>query len=273
LIVLLSLKFVGARGGLAENQVVNVFMHATKVLEKRSPINRLLKYLTAATKPVFWPGLARGVMPTVEHMAAIRRYSPKTLIDVGANKGQFSLMARHLFPDIEIHAFEPLESERTIYERVVRPPTRLYPTALGRVRGDATFFVTSRADSSSLLRPAVAQEAAYGVQAKTTTTVPVMRLSDAVDLSILRRPILLKLDVQGGELDVLKGVESSLPLIDLVYCEASFVELYHGQPLASEIIAYLAAQKFNLRGVFNQSITSEFGPTQADFLFTLNSTR
>lgn len=244
-----------------------------KVLEKRSTINRLSKYLTAATKPVFWPSLARGVMPTVEHMAAIRPYSPKTLIDVGANKGQFSLMARYLFPDIEIHAFEPLESERTVYERVVQPPARVYPIALGRVPGEATFFVTSRADSSSLLRPAAAQEAAYGVQAKTSTTVPVMRLSDAVDLSMMSRPILLKLDVQGGELDVLKGAESSLALIDMVYCEASFVELYQGQPLASEIVTYLTTKNFSLRGVFNQSVTSEFGPTQTDFLFTLNSTR
>jgi FkbM family methyltransferase len=229
--------------------------------------------LTAATKPVFWPGLARGVMPTVEHMAAIRRYSPKTLIDVGANKGQFSLMARYLFPDIEIHAFEPLERERTIYESVVRPPARVYSIALGRISGEATFFVASRADSSSLLRPAAAQEAAYGVRAKTSTTVPVMRLSDAVDLSIMLRPILLKLDVQGGELDVLKGIESCFPLIDMVYCEASFVELYEGQPLVSEIAAYLRTKDFSLRGVFNQSVTSRFGPTQADFLFTLNSTK
>lgn len=63
-------------------------------------------------------------------------------------------MARYLFPDIEIHAFEPLESERMIYETVVRPPAKLYPTALGCIPGEATFFVTSRADSSSLLQPA-----------------------------------------------------------------------------------------------------------------------
>jgi hypothetical protein len=77
----------------------------------------------------------------------------------------------------------------------------------------------------------------------------------------------LKLDVQGGELDVLNGAEEILPFVDIIYCEASFVQLYDGQPLAHEIASHLMLGGFTLRGVFNQSITKEFGPTQADFLF------
>jgi FkbM family methyltransferase len=212
-------------------------------------------------------------MPTVEHAAAIRRVSPKTLIDVGANKGQFSLMARKLFPEIEIHAFEPLDKERELFEKLVRKPARIYPVALGRVSGAADFFVASRADSSSLLQLTESQKMAYGVDTKRSSTVQVARLPDVIDLASLRRPIFLKLDVQGGELEVLRGAESSLSLIDVIYCEASFVELYKGQPLAGEIAAYLVARDFIFRGVFNQSVTTKFGPTQADFLFTQSSLR
>jgi FkbM family methyltransferase len=235
--------------------------------QERLTINRLVKYLSAAINPAFWPALARGVMPTTEHVEAIRRLSPRTLIDVGANKGQFSLMARHLFPKIEIHAFEPLETERMIFEAVVAPPVKIYPVALSNAPGEATFHITSRADSSSLLRPTQAQEIAYGVRSNRSTTVPVRRLSDVLDLSLLPRPILLKLDVQGNELEVLKGAEDCLPMIDMIYCETSFIELYLQQPLASEIVVYLAARNYDLRGVFNQSVTREYGPIQGDLLF------
>ncbi len=207
-------------------------------------------------------------MPAVEHTEAIGRLTPKTLIDVGANKGQFSLIVRYLFPDVEIHAFEPLEAERKLYELVVAEPVKLYSMALGAAAGEATFFITSQRDSSSLLKPGAVQETAYGVVHTSSTTVPVARLSHVVDILAMRRPILLKLDVQGGELDVLNGAEEILPFVDMIYCEASFVHLYERQPLADEIVSHLMQHGFTLRGVFNQSITKEFGPTQADLLFT-----
>ncbi len=230
-------------------------------------MNRLAKYMNAVCKPAFWPAIMKGVMPTVEHIEAIERLAPKSLIDVGANKGQFSLMARYLFPDIEIHAFEPLESERKLFQSVVAEPVRLYATALGETAGEAVFFVASRTDSSSLFEPGAAQEAAYGVAVASSITVPVARLSDIIDVSSLPQPILLKIDVQGGELNALKGAEGILSLIDFIYCEVSFVQLYENQPLADEIVNYLAGQNFILCGVFNQSVTRRFGPTQADFLW------
>ena len=146
-------------------------------------------------------------MPAVEHVDAIKRLSPKTLIDIGANKGQFSLVARYLFPQIEIHAFEPLERERKLLASVISKPITIYEFALGELEGEATFFVTSRADSSSLLKPGASQEAAYGVGLSSTITVPVARLVDLVDVRHLPRPILMKADVQGGELAVFKGAK------------------------------------------------------------------
>jgi FkbM family methyltransferase len=224
----------------------------------------------AASKPAFWPALVRGVMPGVEHIGALRSLSPRTVIDVGANKGQFSVVARYLFPNAQIHAFEPLERERRNYQSVVAAPVYLRPVALGEEKGNAEFFVTSRADSSSLLAPGKGQESAYGVALSSTTTVYVDRLENVISSKDLVAPVLLKLDVQGAELQVLRGAEKLLPQIDEIYCEVSFVELYERQPVASAIVSFLHLQGFTLSGVFNLSVTKQFGPTQADFLFSRN---
>jgi FkbM family methyltransferase len=206
-------------------------------------------------------------MPAVEHINVLKCLKPKTLIDVGANKGQFSVVARHLFPEIQIHAFEPLESERKLYKAVVSEPVEIHSTALSDTRGDAKFFITSRPDSSSLLLPGANQQTAYGIVRSSELTVSVARLDEFFQPWNLVRPTLLKLDVQGAELQVLRGSEGVLSLIDAVYCEVSFVELYEGQPRAEEIVAFLARAGFTLRGAFNLSCTKTFGPTQSDFLF------
>jgi FkbM family methyltransferase len=234
-------------------------------------MNILKKYFKTASEPAFWPAIAHGVMPAVEHIEVLRSLSPRTVIDVGANKGQFSLVARYLFPSAQIYAFEPLESERRLYQSVVSAPIQMHSVAMGAEKGLAKFFVASRGDSSSLLEIGKSQEAAYGVTLSSTTTVGVERLENVIDPEALLAPVLLKLDVQGAELQVLQGAKKLLPLVDAIYCEVSFVELYERQPTAGVIVSFLDRHDFALSGVFNLSLTKQFGPTQADFLFSRNN--
>ena len=125
--------------------------------------------------------------------------------------------------------------------------------------------LATRTDSSSLLALGARQKAIYGMEESGVLRVPIKRL-DACLPTPLPRPVLLKIDVQGFELEVLKGATGMLPHIDAVYVEASYVELYEGQALHEEIERFLIEAGFTLDGRFNTHI-HQGEPVQADLLF------
>lgn len=230
------------------------------------------KGLSILTNPRYVRAVAQHrVAAATEHADAIRYCMANTLIDAGANKGQFSLAFRTLRPSGRIIAFEPLPQAASIFKELFRGDrnSQLIPVALASEKGSARFHVTDREDSSSLLRPGEGQAQAFGVRTDHTIEIAVDRLSDRVDLRRLTGPILLKVDVQGGELGVFEGCDS-LTLIDFIYVELSFVELYHHQPLFHDVCDYLQRSGFAVAGIYNQITTAEFGPTQVDVLFKRN---
>lgn len=231
--------------------------------------DKLLKGVASVRRRPWRKALRCGVAPATEHLEAIELVRPANLIDVGANKGQFSIAVRGLFPQARITAFEPLVSEADVFRRLFEndPAVVLHPFAIAEEAGTATFHIADRADSSSLLAIEQAQTDAFGVRESSSVTVELKRLDECVDLGSLEGPVLLKIDVQGAEVGVLKGI-ADYANIDFIYVELSFVTLYDSQPLAAEIIEFLHAMGFHLHGVFNQVSTKRFGPTQADFLFS-----
>jgi len=207
------------------------------------------------------------VAAATEHLSVIRLTAANTLFDVGANKGQFSLAFRALRPSARIVAFEPLPAAADRYESVFAgdPHVTLERVALATAESTATFNVTDREDSSSLLKPGARQADAFGVHFAREITVPVRRL-DHYTRGPLAGPVLLKIDVQGGELDVLSGC-ADLAVFDFIYVELSFLELYEGQPLFQTVSDWLGARGFHLAGVYNQAESEAEGPLQADALF------
>jgi FkbM family methyltransferase len=205
------------------------------------------------------------VAAATEHLWSIRYCAANTLLDVGANKGQFSLAFRALRPHARIIAFEPLPEAADTYERLFARDelTSLQRVALSSGEGAAQFHVTDRTDSSSLLRPMDGQDRAHSAE---TIEVPVKRLDACVDISRLAHPIMLKVDVQGGELGVLEGCDA-LAAFDFIYVELGFVEHYEGQPLFGDVSEYLARRGFAIAGIFDQIEIAEFGPIQVDALF------
>jgi len=223
--------------------------------------------------PTWWRALLqRGVAAGTEHAQLCRAINPHTVLDVGANKGQFALAARSMWPAATIISFEPLPDMSSTYRKVFSDDrkTHLVDGAVGPKAGMYDLHVSAAPDSSSLFEIGPDQARVFpGTQEIGTIPVRVDRLSRLVSPFCIVRPTLLKLDVQGYELEALRASEEVLDQIDWVYAECSFVSLYRGQALATQIITWLDSRRFTLTGVYNVvSSKSDRRPIQADCLFS-----
>ena len=237
-------------------------------LSRRS--RQFVKLLRLLPNPVYRKGLRHGVGATIEHRDVVSRLDLATVVDVGANVGQFSLLVRALFPSAEIVAFEPLPDAAATYRRVFADDSRavLHEAAISPEAGTATMHVSASADSSSLLPITDRQSELFpGTQEVGTTEVQASPLETFVPVDTLRAPAMLKIDVQGFELEVLRGSLSLLPHFTWVYVEASFEALYENQALAGDVTAFLEENGFAEEGRYNISHSRDGTPIQADFLF------
>jgi FkbM family methyltransferase len=127
---------------------------------------------------------------------------------------------------------------------------RYEPIALAASTGEATLYLTADPESASLYPPnedAIRRHPElWRHEPRGTTTVATTTL-DAWAQRTQSEPIdVLKIDVQGAELDVLRGAEAGLPSVRALELEVEFQQLYVGQPLFGDVDAFLRERGFVL---------------------------
>lgn len=234
------------------------------MMRKLAKLARILRYKEGRR------GLVHGVGAALEHEAFLQTCPFATVLDAGANKGQFSLAALCVRPGSRVVAFEPLNGPADRFRRMFAAQERvtLHRIALGSEKGEVPIHIAQRDDSSSLLPITEAQTETFpGTAEVGIAKVSVAPLDAVVDVFSLESPVLLKIDVQGFELELLRGAANSLTGIHDIYCELSFVPLYAGQPLAPVVIAWLAQHGFDMVGVYHIANAADGRAVQADFHF------
>jgi len=175
----------------------------------------------------------------------------RTVIDVGANQGQFAVAAAWCFPLAKIFSFEPVPSTVEVLRKNTRriPRVTVCPVALGAGNGELKFFENAYSHASSALPVHVNQSGLWPQTASAREIkVPVKTLDSWDFQGPLLGPVLLKLDVQGFEREVLKGAGNLLPKVDYLVFEASFVRLYEGEPLFEEMHEFVGRLGFGIVG-------------------------
>jgi FkbM family methyltransferase len=213
--------------------------------------------------------LAHRVLAGVEHRR-ILGMDFRTVVDLGANQGQFALAVRTWAPAARLISFEPVNGPATVFNKIFRGDSMvtLHPVAVGPDAGSVPIHVSAANDSSSILPISALQERLFpGTSEVRMETVRIGRLIEFVSPGEIVCPALLKLDVQGYELKALLGCQELLERFSHVYAECSFLELYTGQALADEVVAWLAKKNFRLRGIYNACYDKNGNAVQGDFLF------
>jgi FkbM family methyltransferase len=241
-------------------------------------INKVVKLIKILQKSYYFKALLQHrVAAGVEHsqlLDYLQLQNIQTLVDIGANRGQFALVARKCFPNAKIMSFEPLKEPAAIFRRVFNsdPMVVLHELAIGPNDDRMTIHVSHADDSSSLLPITSLQNKLFpGTDEKEIRTIQVKPLDAVLEPKDIEQPALLKLDVQGFERQALEGCKTLITLFSYVYVECSFVELYAGQSLAHEVIAFLDDFGFVLSGVYNLCYDKRSIAIQGDFLFKRKS--
>ena len=233
-------------------------------------IRKLKKITSLIPEKIYRNAIFHGVAAAIEHEEVLTKNFYTTIIDIGANKGQFSLAVRKNFPEANIFAFDPLSNAAETFKKVFinDKNTYFYNYAIGPNSGEELIHISKKDDSSSLLSIGKLQTELFpGTEELKTSYIKISPLQDLIKKKNIVKPALLKLDVQGFEYDALIGCESFLDMFDNIYCECSYVELYVGQKLANDVEDLLKSFGFHLDSSYNISYDNKGNKIQADLLF------
>ena len=167
------------------------------------------------------------------------QFNPITVIDVGAAKGTPELY--NAFPDSFYLLIEPLKVFEKVLIKWLTHIKGIYNiAAAGSKKGSVTFNVhSSHLEGSSILKETMGAYA-DGVE----VIVPVIRIDDVIEENKLKGPFLIKVDVQGAELDVLDGALKALANAEVVVLEVSLFEFMKGAPQFYNVISYMKNHGF-----------------------------
>lgn len=194
-----------------------------------------------------------------------------TIIDIGANVGEFTIIFAELFPDATVFAFEPLPNcYRQLQERTKnRNNIHCYNVGLGNEDGSMEIHESDWHPASSFREMDSLHKMNYPHSSGSKDlTVNIKRLDDVLEGEKLVDNIFIKMDVQGFEDEVIKGGNKIFSKAKVIIVEVSFEQLYKGEPLFHGLYSLLEPLGFKFAGNLKQSVNKKDGRfLQADCIF------
>ena len=193
-------------------------------------------------------------------------FKPRGVIDIGANVGNWTRSVAKIFPNAVYHM---VEAQPDLAENLKEAATDL--------NGRATFTIGLLGAKSKSNVPFYTLGTGSSVYEEVTDLdkgvelLPMTRLDDLPEVPALPSPLFLKLDVQGYELEVLKGAERVLSRTEVVLMEVALLPYNKGAPLLPDVVAFMDERGFTPYDICGQlRRTSDRALFQTDMLFVRN---
>jgi FkbM family methyltransferase len=160
---------------------------------------------------------------------------PRVIFDIGGNCGLFSALARERFASAEIYCFEPAPDLAPLIRLNCGPSIRHLPYAIAGRDAAMKFYINEHSQQTNSLLRSAAEFYAYSQGVREIEVAARSVDSLCAELKISRVDV-LKLDIQGSEFDALAGARATLPGVDVVFLESTWMEwesIVHVLPFAA----------------------------------------
>lgn len=171
------------------------------------------------------------------HLLHERGFRPTGVLDIGAYHGEFAVMARQFWPETAVLLVEPQPQKRELLLAVAQQlggEIDVCTTLLGDAERAACAFHQLRTPFGSTGSSLYQEASDYP---RETLQLPMTTVDALLAERTGRGFDLWKIDVQGAELDVLRGAKRALAWAEALLVELSLHVVNHGAPLIAEVIA------------------------------------
>jgi FkbM family methyltransferase len=171
-----------------------------------------------------------------------RGFCPKSILDVGANRGEWSRNAKSVFKEADFFLIEPQIEMKPFLDRFCADSAqnKWVLAGAGAELGELTLTIWDNFVGSSFL----AEELNEIVPSLEQRKVPVTTIDHLIQQNEMQIPDLVKIDVQGFELEVLKGGKSCFGHTEAFILETSFFSFSAKQPLFHEVVNFMLARGY-----------------------------
>jgi FkbM family methyltransferase len=168
--------------------------------------------------------------------------APRWILDVGANNGQWSAIAKQVFPSANCCLIEPQIEMQADLDRFCQtyPGSQWILAGAGAEPGELLLTLWEDHAGSSFLPPQQADLQQTGKQ----RSVEIVTIDALLAAGKLSMPDIVKLDIQGFELEALKGGSQLFGQVAAIILEVSLFEFLPGQPLIGEVIQFMGDRNY-----------------------------